>query len=140
MLSPEEIDAYLEPLTEDQRASVRAFRSLIQQHCPDLAEKVDTGKWFRGMLTYTSPEGTFLYALGPRSGGDSTFHMMPYYASPVLKDRHGEALKKLESGKSCIRFKRPDQVPMDAIEDILVNGTAGMLAMMEAPAVATGAR
>lgn len=57
-----DIDGYVSPLTEDQRTSILAVRALVLQHNPDLVEVVDEGKWFGGMLTYTTPEGLFCFA------------------------------------------------------------------------------
>lgn len=140
MLTNDEFNAYLSPLNEDQRECVTALRALVREKCPDLVEAIDEGKWFKGLITYTSPSGVFLYGLGPRKGGATTFHMMPFYGSAELKARHGEAFKKVLSGKSCIQFKRLDEVPMDAIADVLETGTAPTIAMWESRVKPTAAR
>jgi hypothetical protein len=110
---------YLAHLTEEQVASIRAIRELVLKHCPHLNEEIDTGKWFGGLLTYNSSEVGFIYALGPRAGGATTFHMMPYYSSKSLQERYGEAFKPVLTGKSCIQFKRQDQIPLEAIKGLL---------------------
>jgi hypothetical protein len=119
MLSPQEIDDYVGSLTADQAASVRFIRTLLLETSPDLIEKVDDGKWFRGLLTYDTPDGIFAYALGPLSGGLTTFHMMPFYGCKELRDLHGAALKPFISGKSCIRFRNAEQLPQDSLRDIV---------------------
>jgi hypothetical protein len=131
MLTEEQIAAYLEPLTAEQSEAIRAIRLRIAEHNPSLVEAIDEGKWFRGLLTYTMPDGTFVYALGPRAGGQTTFHMMPYYASAELQARHAAALKPLLTGKSCIQFARYSQVPEDALCDIIGSASKVMQAAME---------
>lgn len=126
MLSNDEFEDYLRPLGTDQVASIRAVRALILEISPHLTEAIDSGKWFSGLLTYTAPGGVFAYALGPRSGGFTTLHMMPYYASPTLQQRHGGALKKLLSGKSCIRFKHFSDIPEGVLSDIFISGPAAL--------------
>lgn len=131
MLSDSAFEEYLKPLEPDQAAAIRSVRELLRETSPNLVEAIDDGKWFGGLLTYTAPSGTFAYALGPRSGGFTTFHMMPYYASEVLQQRHGTALKTLLTGKSCIRFRHFGDVPETALRDIL---SSGPLALEQAAA------
>ena len=118
MLSDAEIDAYLEPMDAEQSAAIRAMRSLIVELNPDLVEEIDTGKWFRGLLTYHTGDKIFVFALGPLTGGYTTFHSMAYYGSTALQERHGAALKKFLSGKSCMKFKNFADLPEAAIRDI----------------------
>jgi hypothetical protein len=75
------------------------------------------------MIVYSTIEGHFVYALGPRSRGKITFHMMPYYSSPALQKKYGPSLKKFLSGKSCILFKQVDDLPLTAIKEIIGSGT-----------------
>ena len=119
MLSKEQIDAYLEPMTAEQSASIRSIRDMIAELNLHLHEEIDKGKWFGGQLTYYTEDRIHAYALGPLTGGFTTFHMMPFYGSKTLQERHGPALKKLLSGKSCIKFKTYSQIPEDALRDIL---------------------
>ncbi len=119
MLTDVEFEAYLQPLDTNQVECIRAIRGIIVEISPDLVEEVDTGKWFGGLLTYHTEDKLFGFALGPLSNGFTTFHMMPYYGSKVLQERHGVALKKLLSGKSCIKLKTPDQIPKEALRDIV---------------------
>ena len=119
MLTRLEIDNYLESMTAEQAASIRSVRSLIVELNPYLVEEIDTGKWFGGMLTYYTEDRINVFALGPLTGGFTTFHMMAFYGSKVLQERHVEALKKLLSGKSCIKFRNFSDVPEDALRDII---------------------
>ncbi len=130
-LSTQQLNEYLAPLTANQVEAITKLRSLILEYNPTLQESIDTGKWFGGMLTYTTPTSMFVYALGPRKNDHTAFHMMPYYASPDLQQKHGQALKKILSGKSCIKFARYDEIPLDAIRDILTNAPSVMAKLQE---------
>lgn len=70
--------------------------------------------------------GFVLLCLGPRKDGSTSFHMMPYYCSTALRERHEAGLKKFLTGKSCIKFKRFVDLPDGAIEDIVSNGVVGL--------------
>lgn len=119
MLTDEQIDIYLAPLTPEQATNIRAVRAMILEQNLAWEEEIDEGKWFGGLLVYYVDQRIYAFALGPRSGGFTTLHMMAYYGSAVLNERHGAALKKFASGKSCIKFKDFSQVPQDAIRDII---------------------
>src|SRR5579862_2466316 len=67
MLTSDELAAYLNPLPLGQVAGIQGVRRMIQELAPDLVEQIDDGKWFRGLLTYHTPDGIFAYALGPRA-------------------------------------------------------------------------
>jgi len=129
VLSDEVIADYLKPLETQQVECIKLIRGMIVEICPTLTEEIDTGKWFGGMLTYYA-DGIFMYALGPRAGGKSTLHMMAYYMSSELHAKHGEAFKKILSGKSCILFKTIDELPVESIKDIF-EGTPRFVVTMK---------
>jgi hypothetical protein len=122
MLPESDLQDYLAPLTAEQATAIRYLRNLIVQYAPGLSEKVDMGKWFRGLLTYYTPSGHFMFALGPRPKGFTTFHMMPFYGSKVLQEKHSAALKPFLTGKSCIKFKEAEALPHEALLDIIQKG------------------
>src|SRR4051812_20170423 len=121
-MTAKELADYLAPLNDQQNAAIREIRGLIGSKAPGLVEAVDDGKWFRGMITYHTGDGVFLFALGPRKDGSTSFHMMPYYCSKTFQDRYGAGLKKFATGKSCIKFKECKDLPAGALEDIITNG------------------
>ncbi len=118
MLPDATLQIYLTGLEPQQADSVVAIRNLILNCCPDLDEQIDEGKWFGGLLTYSSNDSIFIFALGPRAGGFTTLHMMPYYGSSILRERHEKVLKKFLTGKSCIRFLHAHDLTTEAIVDI----------------------
>ena len=119
MLSDAEWSTYASTLEPAQQACVSTVRQWIFESELNLSEEVETGKWWTGLLVYSSAEKIPVFALGPLSGGYTTLHMMPFYGSTELQARHGAALKKLLSGKSCIKFKSASDLPSDAIKDII---------------------
>jgi hypothetical protein len=126
MLTDEQFDDYLKGTDTHQEQSIRLLRALLLECEPGLKEEVCTDKWYGGLLVYRAPNNYPIYALGPRSAGKTTFHMMPFYGSKVLQERHGAVLKKFLTGKSCITFKNADDLPLDAIRDILTGGSANL--------------
>ncbi len=46
---------------------------------------------------------------------------MPMYVFPELKERIDAAGKKLKCGKSCINFKRAEDLPLDVIGEIFAS-------------------
>jgi hypothetical protein len=130
-LPNEAFDAYAAELDPNQLEAVRVLRNLMKECEPGLDESVDTGKWWGGLLVYGNKVVGPLYALGPRSGGRSTFHMTPLYCSKPHQERHGDALKKFATGKSCITFTDVNELPLDALRDICTGGSAHFQKAME---------
>ena len=129
-MTDDEFEGFLADCSDDQVTSLRGLRSLIEQNAGGLDEGVNTGRWLNGFVFY-SAHGQMIYAIGPKGKTKSTLHMMPYYGSPVLQERHGEALSTFLTGKSCIAFRRYSELPLDALTDIVRRGTPVMIDMIE---------
>ena len=43
------------------------------------------------------------------------------YVSPTVHALHAEALKGLDAGKSCIRFRKPGQIDLDLLDRLLAD-------------------
>jgi hypothetical protein len=104
---------------------------MILETDPTLSERIDEGKWFGGMLVYDAPSGFFLFALGARAAGKSTFHMMPYYGSKELQSKYGPSLKKVLSGKSCALFTTVDEPLLETFRAIVEAGAGPVRQKME---------
>jgi len=131
-LSDQEIADYLAGLTPDQKGVVRALHCLIRRADPGLDEKIDEDKWYSGLITYSLPGRDVIYAVGPRAGGMVTFHVYPLYCGQESLEKYGPSLKKLISGKSCLRIRTADQLPLDALEEIVTGGAARVCAAVQA--------
>ncbi len=134
-----EFDDFLAGCTDDQADALRALRLLIRSNAQPLEERVNLGRWLNGFVFY-SAGGQMIYAIGLKGKTKTTLHMMPFYGSPVLQERHGEALAPFLTGKSCIAFRTYAELPIEALTDIILRGTPVMVAMVEEHARARTAR
>lgn len=119
------IKEYLEELPEDRRAVVSAVRKLVNRHLqPGFVEALQYG-----MLAWAVP----LEQSGPTYNGQPlcgialaaqknsiSLYLMSVYGSEVLRAEFErgfrEAGKRLDMGKSCVRFRALDDLALDAVE------------------------
>jgi hypothetical protein len=129
---PATVKEYLDALPEDRRAVVAAVRKVIRRHLP---------KGFRealnwGAITYEVPLERFpntyngqplCYVALAAKKNYYTLHLMPVYGNAKraawLKEQFDQAGKRLDMGKACVHFKQLDDLPLDAIGQ-LVAGTS----------------
>jgi hypothetical protein len=114
--------AYLRELTAERRRELSRVRDMVRKHLPDGYREVMN--W--GMITYEVPldrhpktyNGQPLCFAGLAAQKNYlSLYFMPVDASVLarLKAAFKQAGKKLDMGKSCIRFKQADDLPLDAI-------------------------
>jgi uncharacterized protein YdhG (YjbR/CyaY superfamily) len=103
----EEVDQYLEKLDPQRRAALSQVRSLILETVPDAVET----------MKYRMP--TYGYGEAILCAFASQKHYMSLYLETRIMDRHREELQDLDLGKSCIRFKKVEQLPLDRIRTML---------------------
>jgi uncharacterized protein YdhG (YjbR/CyaY superfamily) len=101
------VDAYITEAPEDRKPALTRLRALIRQVAPDAVESMGYG-----MPTYAV--GEMLFAFASQKG-----YLALYVCETAVVEKHRGRLGKLDCGKSCIRFKKPDQIPWDVISDIL---------------------
>ena len=119
---------YLAELPEERRAAIESVRGVILERLPDGYR--ETMNW--GMITYEVPleaypdtyngQPLMLAALASQKN-----HMAVYlsaiYADDDARDRFEEAYratgKRFDVGKSCVRFRRIDDLPLDVIGDAI---------------------
>lgn len=123
---------YIEAIPEERRAPIEKLRETIAENLPDgFQETVGYG-----MIGYCVPHR--LYPAGyhcdpkqplPFAGIASQKHFialyhMGLYANEELLEwfvsefpKHSK--KKLDMGKSCIRFKKPEDIPFDLIGQLM---------------------
>jgi hypothetical protein len=141
------VNAYLAELPEERRAVIAPLRDLILQHLPP--GYVETMNW--GMISYEVPLERYpdtyngqplaYAALAAQKNGYSLYLMSLCAGSPreqALRDAFREAGKKLDFGKSCVRFKRLDDLPIDALAALIASSPVEtFLAEHEAARAAT---
>ena len=123
------VDAYLAELPEDRREAIEGIRKVILKNLPKGHEE---GMLY-GMIGYYVPHSIYPdgYHCTPTDPlpfanlASQKNHMAFYgfciYIDEVLKDRVVEDWKKtgkkLDMGKSCVRFKKLEDVPLKVIGD-----------------------
>lgn len=121
-------DEYVSLVPEERRAAFATLRQTILEHLPEgFAEGISYG-----MVGYVVPHDLYPagYHCDPKlplpfasiasQKNSINFYHMGIYAMPDLLEwfqaeypRHSKA--KLDMGKSCVRFKKPDQIPFALI-------------------------
>ncbi len=102
-----QVDAYMQNLESERQAALALIRSLILQTVPGVKETMR----YR-MPTYELDEVVCSFA--------SQKHYMSLYMDVELVEQQSDALKRLDVGKSCIRFKRIEELPLDTVQQILI--------------------
>ncbi len=126
------VPKYLASLPPDRRAFVSAIRKVMRANLPDGYK--ETMGW--GMISYGIPLSRYpntynnqplCYAALASQKNFVAVYLMNVYGSPTrlreLKDRFAKAGKKLDMGKSCLRFRKLEDVPLDVIGK-MVAGTS----------------
>ncbi len=117
-------DEYVASLPEDRRSAVERVRQVIRDHLPDGYEE---GMQY-GMIGWYVPLDRFgdTYngqPLGLAALASQKRHLSLYlnnvYGDPGteawFKERYAASGKKLDMGKSCLRFRHVDDLPLDVI-------------------------
>lgn len=122
------VKQYIDELPEDRRKAISAVRKVIRKNLPKGI--VETVNW--GMITYEVPLKTF----GDTYNGKplqyaalaSQKNHMAVYLSSVYSDDNNKNWfvneykatgKKLDMGKSCVRFKQLEQLPVQLIGEAI---------------------
>ena len=122
------IRAFLDDLPAERRREIERMRQLVRQNLPAGYEEVVS----RNMLVYQVPleryadtyNGQPLWYIALASEKKSlSLHLMRVYADAAqrkrLEDAFKSAGKKLNMGKACVRFQSADDLPLDAIADVV---------------------
>lgn len=122
--------AYLASLPPERRKVIAAVRDVIRKRLPK--GYVETMNW--GMLAYevplsrypdTSNKQPLMYLALAAQKNNYAFYMTGVSNDKALMDRLAAAYKaagrKLDMGKSCLRFKSLDELPLDVIGDIVAS-------------------
>jgi hypothetical protein len=121
-------DEYIAALPPDRRAAISAVRDVIRRNLPDGFEE---GMEF-GMIAWYVPLDRFPdtyngHPLGLAGLASHKQYMSLYlntvYGDPQLadwfRDRYAETGKRLDMGKSCVRFRSLDDLPLEVIGETI---------------------
>ena len=111
-------EIYLSSLPADRRPIVDQVWSLVRKKIP-VGYTETIGPRF---LTFTA-EGEWYVALANMRNYLSLY-LMPASVFPELKAKLDSSGKKLKRGKSCINFRKADDLPLEIIGEIVASKTA----------------
>lgn len=125
------VDQYLASLPEDRRAAISAVRDVILEN---LDEKYEEGIQY-GMIGYYVPHKVFPagYHVDPKQPlpfaalasqkNHMAVYLMGVYGEPKqekwFRDAWAKTGKKLDMGKSCVRFKKLGDVALDVLGEAI---------------------
>jgi uncharacterized protein YdhG (YjbR/CyaY superfamily) len=139
------VEDYLAELPDDRRAALQAVRQTILDHLPE--GLVETMAW--GMISYVVPLETFASTYN----GEPLVHTalanqkqyMSVYLNAMYGDDHARAEfeeayratgKRYDVGKSCVRFRRLDDLPLDVLATAVESTSAEELIAQHEQAMA----
>ena len=124
--------AYLASLAPKRRKVIAAIRAVIKKRLPE--GYVETMNW--GMLSYEIPLSRYpdtynqqplMYLALAAQKNNYALYMTGVSGNKLLMGRLAAAYKaagkKLDMGKSCLRFDRLEDLPLDVIGDIVAATT-----------------
>jgi len=123
-------EAYLKELPLEKREVVSKVRDVILANLPEGYEESMT--W--GMISYEIPLAQYpdtynkkplLYLALAAQKNHFALYLMGVYSDPnqerLLQQGFQRAGKQLDMGKSCLRFRKLDDLPLDVIGEIVAS-------------------
>ena len=121
-------EEYLQDLPADRRNAIAAVRAVVRRHLPrGYAEFVSSG-----MISYGVPLARFpntyngqplCYAAIAAQKNYCSLYLMSVYGDKKhearLRDGFKAAGKTLDMGKSCVRFRTSDDLPLDVVGELI---------------------
>jgi len=125
-----EIEAYLADLPEDRREAIEEVRQVILDNLPEGYE--EAFNW--GMITYQVPLETYpdtynkkplMYAALASQKNHISLYLTGIYSDDEAKREFEQAYKatgkRYDVGKSCVRFRRLDDLPLPLIGETIAS-------------------
>lgn len=132
--TPQTPDEYIASLPEDRRKAIAAVRNVVRENLPPGFEE---GMQY-GMIGWYIPLERFpdTYNGQPLglAGLASQKNYMSLYLNSVygdpeterwFKERYAASGKRLDMGKSCVRFTKLEDLPLDVIGDTIARADMG---------------
>ncbi|MBU1378679.1 MAG: DUF1801 domain-containing protein [Alphaproteobacteria bacterium] len=105
------VDAWFAEVDPKRKAALEAVRTLAVKHLGAASEQMSYG-----MPAYVRPDDD-----APVFAFNSQKQYISLYVSTRVHPLHAEALAKLDAGKSCIRFRKPEQINLDLLDRMLAD-------------------
>lgn len=126
------IDAYMEQLPDDRKETMKKLHTTVLSSLPKGFEPQIN----YGMIGYVVPHSVYpagyhcdpklplpFINIASQKNGISFYHMGIYADADLLNWFQTEYPKhcktKLDMGKSCIRFKKPENIPFDLLAELV---------------------
>jgi Domain of unknown function (DU1801) len=122
------VDAYLAELPSERRAVVSAVRDMVNANMPaGYRESMASGMigWCIPLTRYpeTYNKQPLCYVALAAQKNKYSLYLMGVYIDDAqertLRTAAAAQGKKLDMGKSCLRFKRAEDLPLDAIGELI---------------------
>jgi len=128
------VEQYLAELPDDRRDAIEIVRDVIVENLPSgYVEEMNFG-----MITYAIPLETYpdtyngqplMYAALANQKNHMAVYLSGVYADADLRDafldKYRATGKRLDMGKSCVRFRRIDDLPVELIGDTIAGIDVG---------------
>ena len=124
------IDQYLAELPDERRVAIETVRDKILENLPDGYEEVMN--W--GMITYQVPLSAFpdtyngkplMYAALASQKNHMAVYLTAVFAMPdkavEFEAAYRATEKRYDVGKSCVRFRKLDDLPLDLIGETIAD-------------------
>ncbi len=127
-----EVQAYLDNVVEDRREGFRKLFETIRTHLPEGFEETISYK----MIGWVIPKSTYpagyhcdpklplpFIMLAAQKNFVSVYHMGIYSDSELMswftREYDARVSTKLDMGKSCIRFKKMESIPLELMGELM---------------------
>ena len=122
------VEAYLANLPAERREAIMTVRDVILKNLPNGLEEAMNF----GMITYQVPLETcpdtyngqpLMYAALASQKNHMAVYLMAIYTSEERRSdfekRYKESGKRMDVGKSCVRFRKLESLPLDLIGEVI---------------------
>ena len=108
------VDAWFEDVDPVRKPWFEQVRALALKH---LGAETEAMRW--GLPAYTRPgDETATFAFNSQKA------YLALYVSPALQVKYAGRLGTKDTGKSCLRYRRGEQIPLDVLDLILADTAA----------------
>jgi hypothetical protein len=106
-------EQYLDGLPAERRGEVERVWRVVREHAPGgYVEEI-------GPKFLTFKAGDEMYVALANQKNYISLYLMPVYFFPELKAKLDASLNGVKCGKSCVNFKRADELPLDTVAEIV---------------------